>query len=1277
MSRACTLLLLLLGLPSLGWGDELSDLFSRMEKAREGLKTLRAQVTLWQKEGSLAKEETPYSRGELTFRAPGDFAWSLHDARRGGGPDGKRATLTPTEFLFHVPWGSKEHGPLTSVVGRDRHGAEWFRAAPAGETPPLLPLLADYPWQFPVVLILDLAPGRFLATLPRLKLGPTKTEGGRTFHVLEFRPEGGDKERAAEVDRFWNRETFYHGEAWVDAADLRLARLRLRFTGHDRRYSVLARADGVAKTILTEIERDQDGRTYAQRLELTPLESNPGLEGLRQEIPAGRLVRDWTTRPEEHYEARLKKDPTDAAAWLEIGALRMERGDWEPAEAAFRKVAELRPDAPEGYLGLLRALELNRDKGAGVEVLEKAAPLGWPLFHREAAQRYLVKGDRDSARRHYESILALLGEDLETLREMARTVARDEAERKGFAYRAIRQDLDHGEGAGAHSVRRQDLHPSNEEREELLALHRAALTKNAARPWIHLSLMELEEQLGHKDGSRRCAEDLLRLLEAGKPGLGRYDTLALLKVFLADKDLDRAQRLQKATASVEIQGEIVAVFKDLDAIVRHLDGPLPPEMRKIFLEAVKREQKLEALAARLLETPGDAATGVLDTISGLMAGSDRQKLLLRVAERRGRKSPDPLVQLPLVQSLVREKKWAEARTQAEALLAWKDLSRDGRGVAETAMAECHDAAGEYDLAVAAGERALAASPARAPWIRLIQVRALLSAKKVEKAVEVCATAFEEGLPAPDDAETRSPEGFLLQSLRGTLIAREDLQGEVETAAAANPKRFGVQVLMALVEERRGHPEGARRSFERACAIRPTATLLREVLLAQLAAGLIDEAIAVRGRIAAVCHRRPVKAGSDAPYDLEALDEKVLKACRETADVASTKRFARALAAEPLGRFGLERTLRDLLLEVLEEDFFAEIEAALVRNAKDEWQRFHAYFPTAWAYADLGLGARGAAIYERALREQAWSEHYRSFGASWIEELRGRTEGTAVRAPNLFGAHDECEAVADAASVTPDRAWRFRVRQGNAAPIWLKLGAVRGRTVEERLDCLVELLRRGEPRPEWTLMLGVALVERGEEDRAAAVFGRLLAATPEAERAELWSFLVDEQLDKRRGRPASTRAWSMHWVAEARLEQAEGAEERLGASMEFAQILEDEGSPLLALIALSSAGEGQTSDRYLKQWKTLRARLPSDPVRAIREAKLRPPGEREAARAAELVGELGSDDFEVRSAACRGLTRMGAAALPSVLTLLDSSDADLQSHARDILRAHFGETASKP
>jgi tetratricopeptide (TPR) repeat protein len=79
-----------------------------------------------------------------------------------------------------------------------------------------------------------------------------------------------------------------------------------------------------------------------------------------------------TDRAERHYRQTVDEDPTFAAAWYDLGEIRLAEWDLDEAEAAFARAAALRPDH---WAGPFRLAEVSARRGdpAGFETHLKEA----------------------------------------------------------------------------------------------------------------------------------------------------------------------------------------------------------------------------------------------------------------------------------------------------------------------------------------------------------------------------------------------------------------------------------------------------------------------------------------------------------------------------------------------------------------------------------------------------------------------------------------------------------------------------------------------------------------------------------------------------------------------------------------------------------------------------------------------------------------------------------------------------------------------------------------
>lgn len=73
----------------------------------------------------------------------------------------------------------------------------------------------------------------------------------------------------------------------------------------------------------------------------------------------------------DHAHEAVLLDQNSWTSFMNLGTLLLARGDNNEAQAAFRQVLDLRPDSPDGYFMLARALEKTEDQEGAALALEK------------------------------------------------------------------------------------------------------------------------------------------------------------------------------------------------------------------------------------------------------------------------------------------------------------------------------------------------------------------------------------------------------------------------------------------------------------------------------------------------------------------------------------------------------------------------------------------------------------------------------------------------------------------------------------------------------------------------------------------------------------------------------------------------------------------------------------------------------------------------------------------------------------------------------------------
>jgi len=117
----------------------------------------------------------------------------------------------------------------------------------------------------------------------------------------------------------------------------------------------------VRRAAATAGRLNQEGR-HAQAAEWGSEFQRHVIEGAAVEYEVGlawyRLGR--TDRAARHYRRTLDEDPTYAAAWYDLGEIRLEAWDLDEAEEAFARAAALRPDH---WAGPFRLAEVAARRG--------------------------------------------------------------------------------------------------------------------------------------------------------------------------------------------------------------------------------------------------------------------------------------------------------------------------------------------------------------------------------------------------------------------------------------------------------------------------------------------------------------------------------------------------------------------------------------------------------------------------------------------------------------------------------------------------------------------------------------------------------------------------------------------------------------------------------------------------------------------------------------------------------------------------------------------------
>jgi len=1077
--------------------DELPAVLDRLQAPRDELRDVRASWTFRQS-GEFRKGEPdglrPRSSGTLLLRGSDEAAWTARPERgnfvRMSSVTGLRGVLRPDALVVHGPWSMRPPGHATER--HPHHGAEWFTGNPAKDSPALFPMLALQPEDFPAFAFLDLAPRRFLSMLPGLFVLGRFKEGEKDYLVLKAQP-GARTSLRDEDQRAWGR-TWTEVKLWIDPAAGRLARVALRSdcdasgpTEHEW-ICDYGRRDGDGVAVEMSIRHVVAGRPRlgsTWRFDLVDLKINGGVaaEETALAVPAGRIPRDWVLQPEAVYEARLAADPKDASAWLNLGSLRLQRYEGDFAEP-FRKAIGLRPDAVEGYAGLLFAL--GPKEADPVPFLQEALRAG---VRSPAVPLALAYRTRERA--HFDLALKLGGEDAEVLVDAARWAGRDPADKRALYVRALR-----AEGA-------EESHAYGEWKalqpppEELLAMYRLLEPRAESCVRNRARLADLALSLDRRDEAMRHAAAAVETLGRDIRPDDDYAVGRILQAFLDARDFDAAGRLHATVAgwtdekwrsrADSIECRIHVLRDSTEELLRFHDERVPSVPPKSLAFAVREQKRADAVIEALLATPAEhpkrAARGAfLEILADENLRGARQKdVAIRAGEMRRGAAGRPEELLQLARTLVHEQRWKEARAKAGELLARAETSQH-RFDAERVIAEAFLGEGDLAAAVAAAGRALdekGASYREYGW--LLRGRALLAHGEPAKAAEAYAAGF-------DDPESKFPF-VLFRQIPPQVSHWKPLRERAE----AGPHGAGMLAVLALARSAAGDAAGAAEAIERAAALRPgDAVFVRERLRLRAAALKVREAMADRALL---------PDGTD----VRKVNEELVDAAERLNDAAVMKDLARTLAAEYwTPRRADTRSLSEILQAIREEAFFGEIEELLLSKTDKDYGPILATQLLVWAWSPMGWHEKAIARCKGVLADPARAKHH-DMMRSWIgslEDLRARHADPLeeiVRRAEAAGDPDPVRALERAVAGLrgrdegrlADRICRAALRQGKGEAIHAQVLALRSGDPAEQARLLEALVERDPKAAEWRIRL--ALVHLGSGNADAAVKSLVEAA----------------------------------------------------------------------------------------------------------------------------------------------------------------------------------------
>jgi tetratricopeptide (TPR) repeat protein len=545
---------------------------------------------------------------------------------------------------------------------------------------------------------------------------------------------------------------------------------------------------------------------------------------------------------------------------------------------------------------------------------------------------------------------------------------------------------------------------------------------------------------------------------------------------------------------LHVEGERVAATGDLEAQRAFLGKLKPPAGKSLngestpyefFMDRLHKSGRLQAFLERLLETPADHvdfpfhAEAIHAVPWYLGRTGEHNELRLRLkAKEKGAEAVVPQDWIWLAEQFAREKKFGLARAAALRALEGRSVTGEQRASAEIALARGHLDAGEWPEALGACDRGLAATKTQGLVLHLLRTRACLGSGDAPGAAKDATAAV--GVASGWAAE--------IWAARDLLDAFKRWPARIETA---DP------FVLAVAREAKGDLAGAAEALEKREG--SLAGALERMRL-RLASGDLAKAVEARVELmpmAAAASDRKAGRGIDG---LEDLEKKLCEACVRSDAWEALKALGRGLAREP-GYHG--RRLDEILQAVCEPEYLEEIEAIGLKAATTPEQRGWAVQPAILAAYRLGWTAEG----ERRLRgvtvERGFSASMANLAAEWLldferPEIRvvdplEETRRHAEERPDHPGPYRDLGHIP---AERLDRAWRGRLRGRSADPIALRVGALRGRTREERIACAERILREASAPAAWKALIGEILMDTGADDVAVTHFGGMIRAPEE-------------------------------------------------------------------------------------------------------------------------------------------------------------------------------------
>ena len=486
----------------------------------------------------------------------------------------------------------------------------------------------------------------------------------------------------------------------------------------------------------------------------------------------------------------IELDPDQSRAYFNLGALQLQKGDRDSAEAAFKKAVELDPKSIGARLALGQFLWLTGRPADGEREFREAYnrdPKNVPL-NKTLATFMLATGR---------------GAEAEPFLRAAADNSKDVAARFLLVdyYMAMKKN-DEG---------------------------RRLLTSLMAEP-EHWAMAKIRMAgIEYSDGRAQQARDTLQEVLSSQPGNPEAQ-LAMARLLAAQNKVDEAIVHAKAAVSADpkaagayyLMGTLYAGKKDEAAAITAFE-----EVLKVNPRAVPAQLQI----ARLRLATGEPGKAV------------------ELADRAVASQPSPQARLLLAQALVASGESGElARAESElkklaadypdaapvaaemgALEARKGNDREARKSFERALALDENsneaiwglvsldlAAKKYPAAIARVEAALKRRPGSAP-MALLAARTYMAGGNPSRAESLLKTAVQSD-------PSNLPAYGMLGQIYMSQNRLEDALKEFEGLAARQTRPVGAQTMAGVLLESMGKPEEARKRYEAALSLDPTAAI---------------------------------------------------------------------------------------------------------------------------------------------------------------------------------------------------------------------------------------------------------------------------------------------------------------------------------------------------------------------------------------------------------------------------------------------------------------------